>query len=51
MILSIWDSLEEYSNNINKFISERADDPLFWLIIFSILFIIAIITISKLANK
>lgn len=51
MILSFWDNLEKYTNDINQFISKKADEPFFWLFIFIILFLIAIITISKLSNK
>lgn len=51
MIVSIWDSLNEFSNDINKFITERADDPFFWIIIFAVLLIIAITAISKLGDK
>ena len=51
MIINVWDSLEQFSNDINKFISERADEPFFWLIIFTILFIIAVTAISKIGNK
>lgn len=51
MIISIWDKLNQFSNEINKFITERADEPMFWLAIFAILFLIAVTAISKLADK
>lgn len=51
MIISIWDSLKEISNNFKDFIMKNFDNPFFWIIIFGILLAIAIAAISNLADK
>lgn len=51
MIISIWDSLKEISNDFKDFIMENFDNPFFWIIIFGVLLAIGIAAISNLADK
>lgn len=51
MIISIWDTLKEVSNNCKDFIMENFDNPFFWIIIFGVLLAIGIMAISNLADK
>lgn len=51
MILNIWDSLNKFSNDINKFIERHYDEPFFWITLFVVLLVIAVTTITKLGDK
>lgn len=51
MVISIWDSLVEISEKIEKFMVANYDEPFLWLIIFIVLLVVAYFGISKLANK
>ncbi len=51
MIVDIMDSLNEIGDWLQVFMDKNYDNPLFWLILFLVLFIIACIVIGKMANK
>lgn len=51
MIISIMDNLKQFVDNVNQYIGDHADEPFFWLILFAILLVIALLAISKLSNK
>lgn len=51
MILNLWDILTKWTNNAHKFIMKNYEEPLFWIIIFVVLLVIAYRAISALNNK
>ena len=51
MIVSIWESSTELANNFNRFIENNFDNPFLWIVLFIVLLLIAVVTISNLADK
>lgn len=51
MILSIWDKVKGVSDDFYDFVMSHYDEPLFWIIIFGVLLLIAYFAISKFADK
>ena len=51
MVDSIMDWLKDVFNEIGKFVGKYADNYFFWIIIFSVVLAIGLITISKFADK
>lgn len=51
MILSFWDSVSKFFNDIWNYINKNYDNYFFWIIIFVIILALGLFTISKFANK
>ena len=51
MILNFMDSIKEFFNGIGKYIANNYDNYFFWIIIFVIILVVGLFTISKFANK
>lgn len=51
MVLNLWDTLKNAARDSWNFISNNYENYFFWIIIFAVLLIIGLITISKFANK
>lgn len=51
MILSIWDTLQKYALEFERFIITNYDEPFLWIGIFVFLLAICYFAISSLANK
>ena len=51
MILSFMSGLREGFDKIGKFVSNQYDNYFFWIIIFVLILVVGLFTISKFANK
>lgn len=51
MLISVWDSVVEISEQVEDFMIDNFDEPFLWIGIFVALLAIAYFGISKLANK
>ena len=51
MVISIWDSIVEIFDKVEKFMIKNYDEPFLWVTLFVVLMTIAYVTISSLANK
>ena len=51
MILTFMDTLREVFDSIGKFVNKYYDNYFFWIIIFALILVVGLLTISKFANK
>lgn len=51
MVVSIWDTLNDVSHEVEKFIERNYDNYFFWIILFVLLLLVAVMVIHKLGDK
>ena len=51
MVLNLMDSIKQVFNKIGIFVGKYYDNYFFWIIIFVVILVVGLYTISKFANK